>query len=107
MTEDSDKYDIVTSNIPFGDISVFDADFARSSDKDKKESSRKIHTYFFAKALDVVRPGGLVAFITSRGLLDSSSNEATRRYLMNNSHLISAIRLPDGPLFRERRYRGW
>lgn len=100
VTEDSDKYDIVTSNIPFGDISVFDADFARSSDKDKKESSRKIHTYFFAKALDVVRPGGLVAFITSRGLLDSSSNEATRRYLMNNSHLISAIRLPDG-LFSE------
>ena len=58
----------------------------------KRESTRTIHNYFFVKGLDTIKEGGLLAFITSQGVLDSPKNEAIRRYLMQNSRLISAIR---------------
>lgn len=63
-------------------------------------STRAIHNYFFVKGLDTLREGGILAFITSQGLLDSPSNKPVREYLMNNSSLISAIRLPEN-LFTE------
>ena len=62
----------------------------------KKEATRAIHNYFFVKGLDCIREGGLVVFITSQGVLDAALNEPIRRYLMQNSRLISAIRLPSG-----------
>lgn len=94
--EEKDKYDLVTSNIPFGDFMVYDREYSKGKDILKRESTRTIHNYFFVKGLDCTKEGGLLAFITSQGVLDSPKNEAIRRYLMQNSRLISAIRLPSG-----------
>ncbi|ATV53029.1 helicase-related protein [Prevotella intermedia] len=94
--EDKDKYDLITSNIPFGDFMVYDRDYSKGKDILKRESTRAIHNYFFVKGLDCIKEGGLLAFITSQGVLDSPKNESIRRYLMQNSRLISALRLPSG-----------
>ena len=98
--EENDKYDLVTSNIPFGDFMVYDRAYNRGKDVLKRESTRTIHNYFFVKGLDCTREGGLLAFITSQGVLDSPKNKAIRRYLMQHSRLVSTIRLPSG-LFSE------
>jgi len=94
--EGKDKYDLITSNIPFGDFMVYDRSYSKGENILKRESTRTIHNYFFVKGLDTIKEGGLLAFITSQGVLDSPKNEAIRRYLMQNSRLISAIRLPSG-----------
>ena len=94
--EDKDKYDLITSNIPFGDFMVYDREYSKGKDTLKRESTRAIHNYFFVKGLDCIKEGGILAFITSQGVLDSPRNEAIRRYLMQNSRLISALRLPSG-----------
>lgn len=94
--EDKDKYDLVTSNIPFGDFMVYDREYSKGKDILRRESTRTIHNYFFVKGLDCIKEGGVLAFITSQGVLDSPKNEAIRRYLMQNSRLISALRLPSG-----------
>lgn len=94
--EDKDKYDLITSNIPFGDFMVYDREYSKGKDILRRESTRAIHNYFFVKGLDTLKEGGLLAFITSQGVLDSPKNVAIRRYLMQNSRLVSAIRLPSG-----------
>ena len=94
--EEKDKYDLITSNIPFGDFMVYDRSYSKGENILKRESTRTIHNYFFVKGLDTIKEGGLLAFITSQGVLDSPKNEAIRRYLLQNSRLISAIRLPSG-----------
>ena len=87
-------YDLCISNIPFGKIKVFDYKYDKIGGV-HKTSTDAIHNYFFLKGLDSLREGGLLAFITSRGLADSDSNREIRKYLMENSNLISVIRLPD------------
>ncbi|WP_303882587.1 N-6 DNA methylase, partial [Dysgonomonas mossii] len=87
-------FDVVTSNIPFGEMSVFDAEFMKT-DKLHRDSTRAIHNYFFLKGVETLREGGLMAFITSQGVLNSPNNQAVRQWLMNNTNLISAIRLPN------------
>ena len=94
--EEKDKYDLITSNIPFGDFMVYDRSYSKGENILKRESTRTIHNYFFVKGLDTIKEGGLLTFITSQGVLDSPKNEAIRRYLLQNSRLISAIRLPSG-----------
>lgn len=94
--EDKDKYDLITSNIPFGDFMVYDREYSKGKDILRRESTRAIHNYFFVKGLDTLKEGGLLAFITSQGVLDSPKNVAIRRYLMQNSRLVSVIRLPSG-----------
>ena len=79
-------YDVAISNIPFGDYKPFDARF--------KSWNFVIHDYFFAKALDKVRPVGLILFITSRGTLDKLDG-ALREYLSSQADLLGAIRLPN------------
>lgn len=88
-------FDIVSSNIPFGDVATFDPEYVRSYNPAKKQAAQTIHNYFFVKGLDCLREGGVMAFITSQGVLNSPSNEAIRRHLMHNSNFISAIRLPN------------
>jgi len=78
-------FDLAISNIPFGDFSVFDPDY--------KKNKFLIHDFFFAKSLDKVKTGGLVAFITSTGTLDKKDPTA-RKYLSERADLIGAIRLP-------------
>lgn len=89
------SYDIVASNIPFGDTSVFDLSYSRSKDTTKVQAARSIHNYFFMKGTDMLREGGVLAFITSQGVLNSPKNEPIRRTLMQDNNLVSAVRLPN------------
>ena len=93
------RFDLAISNIPFGDIAVFDPEYTNGS-VFKKIAARKVHTYFFLKGLDAVRDGGIVAFITSRGVLDTEGNGGTRYLMMKQADLLSAVRLPNN-LFTE------
>lgn len=88
------RFDLVTSNIPFGDIAVFDAAYANGKDKLRRQACRAVHTYFFVKALDQAREGGLIAFITSDGLLNAPAHEPIRQHLVRQANLVSAVRLP-------------
>ena len=93
------RFDLAISNIPFGDIAVFDPEYTNGS-VFKKIAARKVHTYFFLKGLDTVRDGGIVAFITSQGVLDTEGNGGTRYMMMRKADLVSAVRLPNN-LFTE------
>ena len=98
--KEKNSYDVVASNIPFGDTSVFDLSYSRSRDTAKVQATRSIHNYFFMKGTDMLREGGILAFITSQGVMNSPKNEHIRRALMHNNNLVSAIRLPNN-LFTE------
>ena len=87
-------FDLAVSNIPFGDIAVFDAEFQRSESFGRRSSQKAIHNYFFLKGLDAVRDGGIVAFITSQGVLNSTK-ASVRNELFRQANLVSAIRLPN------------
>ena len=93
------RFDLAVSNIPFGDIAVFDPEFENGSTL-RRIAARKVHTYFFLKGLDAVKDGGIVAFITSQGVLDTEGNGSTRYLMMKKADLLSAIRLPNN-LFTE------
>lgn len=79
-------FDVAIGNVPFGDYSL--------ADKRYDKNHFLIHDYFFAKALDKVRPGGVVAFITSSGTMDKA-NPSVRKYLAQRAELLGAIRLPN------------
>lgn len=79
-------FDVAIGNVPFGDYKLHDSKY------DKQNFL--IHDYFFAKALDKVRPGGIIAFITSKGTMDKENN-SVRRYIAERAELIGAIRLPN------------
>ena len=72
-------FDLAVSNIPFGDIAVFDAEFQRSESFGRRSAQKAIHNYFFLKGLDTVRDGGIVAFITSQGVLNSTKTSVWKR----------------------------
>ncbi|WP_333853000.1 N-6 DNA methylase [Epilithonimonas sp.] len=92
---EQNSYDLVASNIPFGNTSVFDLSYSRSKNAVKEQAARSVHNYFFLKGMDMIRDGGVLAFITSQGILNSAKNEPVRRALMESSDLISAVRLPN------------
>ncbi|MHB1104743.1 MAG: N-6 DNA methylase [Lutibacter sp.] len=98
--KEQNTYDVIASNIPFGDTSIFDLSYSRSKDEAKIQASRSIHNYFFLKGTDMLRDGGLLAFVTSQGILNSPKNETIRRALMQNSNLVSVVRFPNN-LFTE------
>ena len=87
-------FDVIASNIPFGTINVFDADFERRGTP-YRQSLKAIHNYFFIKAMELLNEGGLLAFVTSRGVADSPTNRFVRDYLVHHAHIITALRLPD------------
>ena len=87
-------FDLAVSNIPFGDIAVFDPEFQRSDSFGRRSAQKAIHNYFFLKGLDAVRDGGIVAFITSQGVLNSTKT-SVRNELFSQANLVSAIRLPN------------
>ena len=82
------QFDLAISNVPFGNFPVVDRSIKDSGLK------RNIHDYFFVKALSLVKPGGIIAFITSRYTLDKK-NSAIREYLARRAELLAAVRLPD------------
>ena len=79
-------FDVAIGNVPFGDFKL--------NDKRYDKNNFLIHDYFFAKTLDKVRPGGIVAFITSKGTLDKE-NPSVRKYIAQRAELLGAIRLPN------------
>ncbi len=85
-TKQRDFYDLAVGNVPFGNYKV--------NDKAYNQLGFSIHNYFFAKALDQVRPGGVVAFVTSRYTMDSKDSSA-RKYLAQRADLLGAVRLPN------------
>lgn len=85
----NDFYDLAISNVPFGNYGIHDPAFKRN-----RGVTKSIHDYFFAKALDKVRPGGVVAFITSNFTMDKR-DPFVRNYLADHADLIGAIRLPN------------
>ena len=87
-------FDLAISNIPFGDFGVFDAEFSRSASFGRRSAQKAIHDYFFLKGLDAVRDGGIVAFVTSQGVLNSS-RVSVRNEMFSKANLVSAIRLPN------------
>ncbi|MDR0652087.1 MAG: DEAD/DEAH box helicase family protein [Synergistaceae bacterium] len=88
--EDTDRpknfFDAAIGNVPFGNYKVFDREY--------EQHRFNIHDYFFAKTLDQVRPGGIVAFVTSKGTMDKN-NPAVRKYLAERAELLGAVRLPN------------
>ncbi|MBR4331415.1 MAG: DEAD/DEAH box helicase family protein [Clostridia bacterium] len=89
-TDRRDFYDVAVGNVPFGNYKV--------NDRAYNKLGFNIHNYFFAKALDQVRPGGIVAFVTSRYTMDAKSPEV-RKYLAQRAELLGAIRLPNNAFF--------
>lgn len=88
-------FDVVSSNIPFGNTRVYDLDFDRSEDAVRKFSLAAVHNYFFLKGMDTLREGGILAYITTSGVMDSPQNRPVREWLVNHANLVSVIRLPD------------
>ena len=88
------KFDVIASNIPFGNFRVFDTDFWKKGGI-YEQATKTIHNYFFVKAMELLNEGGLLAFVTSRGVADTPGNKFVREYLVSHAALISAVRLPD------------
>jgi len=87
--EENGKHDLIVSNIPFGNFRVYDEAI-------KNESlTSKIHNYFFAKGMDKIKDGGLLAYITTDAFLNSPSNKSARDYLFNQANFISLNVMPD------------
>ena len=83
-------FDVVVGNVPFSNYPVLDSRY-----KKHPALTRSIHDYFLAKSVDLVRPGGLLALITSRHTLDKQ-NSAVREYVAAKANLLAAVRLPNG-----------
>ena len=87
-------FDVAASNVPFGDFAVADPVYAVSKDIAYRQATKTIHNYFFLKALDQVREGGLVAFIASQGVMNAGS-PFIRMELVKRADLVAALRLPN------------
>lgn len=87
-------FDVAASNVPFGDFAVADPAYAVSKEIAYRQATKSIHNYFFLKALDQVREGGLVAFIASQGVMNAGS-PFIRMELVKRADLVAALRLPN------------
>ena len=92
-------FDMAVSNVPFGDVAVFDAQFEKGSAV-RRAAAKKIHDYFCLKTLDTVRDGGIVALLVPQGVLNADSNSAVRRLMLIQADLLSVVRMPNN-LFTE------
>jgi N12 class adenine-specific DNA methylase len=91
----STGYDLIISNIPFGDIKIYDSQLYKEANPEKIKASTRIHNYYFVKSLDKLNNGGVISFLVSSALMDNPGNSNVREFLMKNSDLITAYRLPD------------
>jgi hypothetical protein len=85
-----EHYDLIVSNVPFGEVPIYDSNL----DKKYLEAADNIHNYFFAKSIALAKPGGMIAFLTSRFTLDSQ-NTKLRQLINDNCLFCGAVRLPD------------
>ncbi|NDV96766.1 hypothetical protein D0T84_17885 [Dysgonomonas sp. 521] len=88
-------FDVVASNIPFGEMKIFDSEYRTKQPKVYQDSTNYIHDYFFLKGLDSVREGGIVAFLTTQGVANSPKGLPVRTHLMSQADLISVVRFPN------------
>ena len=88
------SFDVIASNIPFGNFRVFDAEMWKKGGI-YEQSAKTIHNYFFVKAMELLNEGGLLAFVAPRGIADTPGNKFVREHLVNHADLITALRLPD------------
>lgn len=88
------SFDVIASNIPFGNFRVFDAEMWKKGGI-YEQSAKTIHNYFFIKAMELLNEGGLLAFVAPRGIADTPGNKFVREYLVNHANLITGLRLPD------------
>lgn len=88
-------YDIVESNIPFGDIAVDDASWRRDSSPVRKAAMGRIHNYFAVKMMEMAKAGGLVTIMTSNAIMDTKGNAIIRKELLRQGEFLGAIRLPN------------
>lgn len=91
----SNSQDVVTSNVPFGDIEVTDPTWKNDNSPVKRSAQKRIHNYYAVKMLELTRPGGLVAMMTSPAVMDTQSNQHIRRYIAEQGEFLGAVRLPD------------
>ena len=91
---DNRTFDVIASNIPFGNFRVFDAELWKKGGI-YEQATKTIHNYFFVKSMELLNEGGLLAFVTSRGVADTPGNKFVREYLVRHANLITALRLPD------------
>jgi adenine-specific DNA methylase len=89
-------FDLAVGNVPFGNYGV--------SDKRYDKNHFMVHDYFFAKTLDKVRPGGIIAFVTSSGTMDKK-NSAVRKYIAQRAELLGAVRLPNNAFLQNAEHR--
>ena len=87
-------FDVASSNVPFGDFAVADPKYATSKEIGYRQAAKSLHNYFFLKGLDQVREGGLIAFITSQGVMNAAS-PFIRMELVKKADLVAALRLPN------------
>ena len=87
--------DVVTSNVPFGDIEVNDPTWKNDNSPVKRSAQKIIHNYYAVKMLELTRPGGIVAMMTSPAVMDTQSNQHIRRYIAEQGEFLGAVRLPD------------
>ena len=83
---EDNSFDVILGNIPFNSVKIYDRRY--------NELNPYIHDYFFIKSLDLAKPGGIIAFITSKGILDRK-DESLREYIARRAEFIGAIRLPN------------
>ena len=88
-SDENNKFDLIVSNIPFGNFRVYDKSI------NDPALTGKIHNYFFAKGLEKIKEGGMLAYITTDAFLNSPSNQAAREYLFNNADFVSLTVMPD------------
>lgn len=89
------SFDVVTSNVPFGDIVVNDPSWKNDGSPVKRSAQNRIHNYYSVKMLEAARPGGLVAMLTTSAVMDTPSNQNIRAHIADQGEILGAIRLPD------------
>lgn len=90
-----EPHDLIITNVPFSTTKVFDPSWMENSEKEKDAFTRTLHGYYFAKSLDLLASGGVMAFIAPTGIMDSDSQRELRSYLMEQADFITAVRMPD------------
>lgn len=88
-------FDVAVSNVPFGDIKVYDPAWKNSPIPVHSAAQNRVHNYFAVKMIELTKPGGMVVLISSNGMLDANGNEIIRRYIADNTEFMGAIRLPN------------
>lgn len=90
-----DAYDVVESNIPFGDFKVTDTSWKGNNTPVRRAAQHRIHNYFAVKMLESTKPGGICVIMTSNAILDTPGNAIIREYIADQSEVVGVIRLPD------------